>query len=320
MRQTAATPATPTREATTNYNFSSVTTPNSNLYGGSASNVSVHVDSTTCSSSMQADLTYTASGAGCLLEDQPRQYRHGPAHQPDPGLGGFQRCHLLRLLPRRLCGWQLRGQLVHHRRQPARPVRSRLSAGLTYEWQVRANDGVGGTTYANSGVTWTFTTTATPLNQFTYLPLIVRPVTPRQPSASPALPTAPRASRRRPPWIGRMPPAPPAMSTAMTRRSTATAPAAGPPPGRPARSRPRPWPTAPPMNGRYAPAIRAASTDADAGTEWSFTTCRAGAWTTVTTENFEGSFPKWLEPYIHLVMVEYQESELPTIPGSNTVG
>ena len=40
------------------YNFNSSTNPNSNLYSGSASSVAVHVDSTSCSSSMQADLTY----------------------------------------------------------------------------------------------------------------------------------------------------------------------------------------------------------------------------------------------------------------------
>jgi M6 family metalloprotease-like protein len=40
------------------YDFNSGTTPNSNLYSGSASQVTVHVDSTSCSSSMQADLAY----------------------------------------------------------------------------------------------------------------------------------------------------------------------------------------------------------------------------------------------------------------------
>ena len=40
------------------YDFNSSTNPNSNLYSGSASLVSVHVDSTSCSSSMQADLAY----------------------------------------------------------------------------------------------------------------------------------------------------------------------------------------------------------------------------------------------------------------------
>ncbi len=50
-----------------------------------------------------------------------------------------------------------------------------LSISLTYEWQVRANNGVGGITYANSGVTWTFSTTNFPINYRNYLPLLSRP-------------------------------------------------------------------------------------------------------------------------------------------------
>ena len=57
--------------STANYNFSSATTPNSNLYTGSASSVSVHVDSTTCSSSMQADLTYTPPAPGAFSKTSP---------------------------------------------------------------------------------------------------------------------------------------------------------------------------------------------------------------------------------------------------------
>jgi M6 family metalloprotease-like protein len=43
--------------STARYDFNSVTNPNSNLYNLSPSSVAMHVDSTSCSSSMQADLT-----------------------------------------------------------------------------------------------------------------------------------------------------------------------------------------------------------------------------------------------------------------------
>ena len=49
------------------YNFNSSTNPNSNLYSGLASAVAVHVDSTSCSSSMQADLTYPVTVVSSYL-------------------------------------------------------------------------------------------------------------------------------------------------------------------------------------------------------------------------------------------------------------
>ncbi|MBN2258663.1 MAG: M6 family metalloprotease domain-containing protein [Anaerolineaceae bacterium] len=146
--------------SSSNYFFNSGTTPNSNLYVSGSSGVSVHIDSTACSASMQADLTYTSPGPGDFSKTSPANTAIG---QPTSitldwadasGAASYDYC--IDTYVDGACGstWYSTGSTSQYSFNG--------STGTTYEWQVRANDGSGGTTYANSGFFWHFTTITQP--------------------------------------------------------------------------------------------------------------------------------------------------------------
>jgi hypothetical protein len=151
-----------------NYDFNASTTPNSNLYSGSASNVSVHVDSTSCSSSMQADLTY-ATAPGTFGKVFPLNGTIGQPISPTldwgdaSGATSYEYCIDASINGACTGSWYSTGS--------ASQYTISLSPATSYEWQVRANNGTG-TTYADGGTVWSFTTWNFTLNKFSYLPLI----------------------------------------------------------------------------------------------------------------------------------------------------
>jgi hypothetical protein len=168
---------------------------------------------------------------------------------------------------------------------------SDLTPWTSYEWQVRANDMDGRTSYANGGVLWTFNTNL-PLDWHTMLPLIVRPepppdafgkLTPEN-SAS-ALPTSPTLD-----WEDAAGAAfyEYCYDTSLNGSCSGTWTSTGP------TSQAELSGLA--YNSSYEWQVRAdnghgALTFGDSGSWWSFSTA-AAAWTIVTSEDFEGAFPR----------------------------
>ena len=158
---------------------------------------------------------------------------------------------------------------------------------------MRANNG-GGSTLANGGTLWTFSISATPLNQFSYLPLIVRPYGP--PAAFGKIQPGQRLDRRvtSPDFSW-------AASTGATSYdfcydASVNGDCTG---GWTTTGSSTTWSLSGlPYSTTFEWQVRANNqsgipTYADAGTEWSFTTMAAPVpWTTVTSENFETAIPK----------------------------
>jgi hypothetical protein len=140
--------------------FNSGTTPNSNLYVNGASGVSVHIDATTCGPSMQADLTYTSPGPDDFSKTSPANTAIGQPTsltldwEDATGAASYDFC--IDTYVNGVCGgsWYPTGTTSQYFMS--------LGTSTTFEWQVRANDGSGGITYANSGFVWTFTTITPP--------------------------------------------------------------------------------------------------------------------------------------------------------------
>ena len=168
-------PGDPYPGSTANYNFSSVTTPNSNLYSGSASNVTVHVESTSCSASMTADLTYVPPAPGSFSKTTPANTALGQsttlmldwADASDAAT--YDYC--LETPANGSCTTWTTGLTASH------VTVGGLAISSTYEWQVQANN-AGGSTLANGGTLWTFSTNSIALSNHSYLPIIRRPIDP----------------------------------------------------------------------------------------------------------------------------------------------
>ena len=158
---------------TPKYDFNSTTTPNSNLYSGSASLVSVHVDSTSCSSSMQADLTYEIPAPGAFTKTSPadtavNQNTHLVLDWSDAGeAAGYDYC--LETPADGSCDSWTTGLTA------SQVMVSGLTVSSTYEWQVRAVN-PGGTTLADGGTLWTFLTTDFDRDKLSYLPYVKKAI------------------------------------------------------------------------------------------------------------------------------------------------
>ena len=90
-------------------------------------------------------------------QDRTGHRGHRGGVEPHPDLGGGDGGSLLRVLLRHHQRQRLH-QLDQHRHQPLGRLTG-LAASTTYYWQVRAVNGCG-TTYANGGTWWSFTTVA----------------------------------------------------------------------------------------------------------------------------------------------------------------
>ena len=157
------------------YDFNSGTTPNSNLYSGVGSAASVHVDSTTCSGSMQADLVYAPPPPGAFGKNSPSDGT-GPQNVTisldwgnSSGATSYDYC--LETPANGACTTWTTGLTGSH------VTVARLVNSATYEWQVRAVNG-NGSTLANSGALWIFYTNDQVKDEETFLPLLHSPLTP----------------------------------------------------------------------------------------------------------------------------------------------
>jgi M6 family metalloprotease-like protein len=143
--------------STDNDTFNNVTDPDSHLYGGGFSYVTVHVDSTDCASTMYADLSF-------LPPTGPANFEKS---LPADGVGGrgvtllldweepttateYEYCVDQTVNSTCNADWISTGSL-------SQVNISGLTRGRTYEWQVRASNSFG-TTYASTGTWWTFST------------------------------------------------------------------------------------------------------------------------------------------------------------------
>ncbi len=281
------------------YDFNSSSTPNSNLYTGSGSLVSVHVDTTPdCSSygSIQADLTYSIPVYAPFAKSSPAntatsQLTILTLDWADlPMATSYHYC-LDAGSPDGDCdsGWVSAGT--------ASQVKlGGLTAATTYEWQVQA-DYPGGPGEANSGNFWTFTTEASAMDKITNLPLVIAPLNsnPPPPSAfgklSPANETPDLSIPVTLDWSG----ATGADSYEYCYDLTLDGDCTGT------------WTSSGTASQvevaglsnstAYEWQVRAVNsggmTYANGITEWNFTTITsADAWTTIAAENFEGTFPQ----------------------------
>ncbi|GEM_PF-1037751 len=274
-----------------NYNFNSGTTPNSNLYSGSASQVTVHVDSTTCSSSMQADLTYATPVPGSFSKTSPADTAMGQNTTllldwgDSSDATSYDYC--LETPANGSCTTWTTGLTA------SQVTVNSLVISSTYEWQVRAVNG-SGSTLANGGTLWTFTTTSLILDELNYLPLVMKPIGPpgafgkSSPSnGATGVSTSPSFS-----WAASAG----ATSYDFCYDASVNGDCTG---GWTPVGSGTSWSLSGlPNSYTYEWQVRANNvtgipTYADAGTEWSFTTQAAAVpWTIVTTEDFEGTFPK----------------------------
>ncbi len=155
--------------STAKYLFYEYSTPNSNLYSGFPGNVTIAIDSTSCGSSMQADLTYGAinernflpllavSGVpGAFNKLAPINAAPSASITPTldwadaPGATGYEYCYDGTVNSSCTGSWVSTGMAS----QVTLPT---LSYNTSYEWQVRATNALG-TTYADGGAVWSFTT------------------------------------------------------------------------------------------------------------------------------------------------------------------
>jgi M6 family metalloprotease-like protein len=160
--------------ALANYDFSSWTTPNSNLYSAGASAVSVHLDSTACGTSMIADLTYSIAAPGAFSKNSPEDTS---INQPTNVLLNwmdsrdvtyYEYCY--DSTPNGSCAgtWYPTGRI-------SQAVVKGLSINTTFEWQVRATNSIG-VTNSNTGRFYTFRTGSTAFDKYRFLPVIIKPV------------------------------------------------------------------------------------------------------------------------------------------------
>ncbi|MBN2258664.1 MAG: M6 family metalloprotease domain-containing protein [Anaerolineaceae bacterium] len=153
------------------FNYSS--DPNSRLYSGTDSLVSVHVNSTTCASTMYADLTYAPAPPGIFHKYTPANTAiEQPTSlildwQNSTGATSYDYC-LETPVDGSCTTWTtgLTSSLVSV---------TGLLISTPYEWQVRAVNG-SGSTLADGGAIWTFTTGSTVTIHY-YLPAILKSIT-----------------------------------------------------------------------------------------------------------------------------------------------
>ena len=251
----------------------------------------MHVESTSCSSSMLADLTYGTSAPGAFGKTTPANTAMGQSTSLTLDWGDASDAatydYCLETPVNGSCTTWTTGLTASQV-----PV-SGLLLSSSYEWQVRAVNGTG-TTYADSGTLWTFTTTSVALSNHNYLPFIKKPVSP--PAAfgksSPAsgasgVSTSPAFS-----WAASSG----ASSYDFCYDGSVNGDCTG---GWTSTGASTSWSLSGlPNSTTYEWQVRANNstgipTYADGGTEWSFTTVAAlPAWTIVTSENFETAIPK----------------------------
>jgi M6 family metalloprotease-like protein len=157
------------------YNFTDLTDPDSNLNDDSPSLVSIHIDSVSCSSSMQADLTYAVNTPGAFSKTIPvnaaldQATRVVLTWEEASEATNYAVCY--DDIVNGSCSgvWNSTGG-------PNSATLSGLAVSTTYEWQVNSTN-LGGTTYANGGVNavWTFTTTSTASDEFLFIPVVTVP-------------------------------------------------------------------------------------------------------------------------------------------------
>jgi M6 family metalloprotease-like protein len=276
--------------STAKYDFSSITTPNSNLYSGSASNVSVHIDSTSCASSMQADLTYAPPAPSAFNKNTPANTAMGQSTSltldwgNSTGATSYDYC--LETPVNGSCTTWTTGLTS------SQASVSGLLTSTSYEWQARAVNG-GGMTQADGGTLWTFST-GTTATVYNYLPAVLKGITAAPAAFSKTSPTNAATGVSTTPtldWAD----ATDATSyeycydlsvngdctggwTSSGTVSQVTLPAL-------------------PNSTTYEWQARAVNligtTYANGGTEWSFTTAAPiPAWTIITSEDFETAIPK----------------------------
>ena len=158
--------------STANVSFGGVSTPSNTLFDGYPGYATLSLDSTTCSSEMQADLDFTPPLPGTfaklsplLLSDQPTTLTLD--WQDADYADGYQLCYDND--PEGSCtgSWNPTGS-------ESRTVLAGLLPGHTYEWQVRAFNSLG-TTDADGGLIGAFDTADHTFSGLAYLPLLTRP-------------------------------------------------------------------------------------------------------------------------------------------------
>lgn len=158
------------------YDFSSLTTPNSNLYSAGASAVSVHLDSTTCAPAMVADLTYSIAAPGAFSKSGPEDTTIGlPTNillnwMDARDVTGYTYCYDATINDVCTGTWYSSGI-------SSQAMIRGLSINTTYEWHVRAANSIG-TTDSNAGRLYTFRTGSFAYNKYYYLPLNLKPADP----------------------------------------------------------------------------------------------------------------------------------------------
>jgi M6 family metalloprotease-like protein len=270
-----------------NYDFNSGTVPDSHLYSGSSSLASVHVDSTSCSSTMYADLTFTVPPLA-FSKTTPANTASGQLFNltldwADATYAAtYDYCY--DKIPNGTCT----GTWTEVSGTSQAAVYG-LNPNSTYEWQVIASNEAGEMA-ANSGSFWTFTTFSVTYSDYLYMPMIMDPGPP-------------------PADFGKISPVNAATGTALNPTMdwedsagatsydfcydlTVNGDCTGGWTSTGSTSQIT-LPTLP-YSSTYEWQARAYNlagyTYADIGTEWSFTT--GAAWTIRTTEDFEGTFPK----------------------------
>ena len=159
---------------TTNYDFSGWTTPNSNLYSGGASGVTVHLDSPACGNPMIADLTYSIAAPGFFSKSSPEDTSLNQATtvllnwMDARDAAYYEYCYDASANGVCVGTWYSTGRV-------SQALVRGLSINTTYEWQVRATNSIG-VTSSNIGRFYTFRTRGTAFNNYRFLPVIVEPV------------------------------------------------------------------------------------------------------------------------------------------------
>ena len=160
----------------TSYDFSSLTTPNSNLYSAGASAVSVHLDSTTCAPAMVADLAYSIAAPGAFSKSGPEDTTIGlPTNillnwMDSRDVTGYSYCYDADVNDVCTGTWYFSGKV-------SQAMIKGLSINTTYEWHVRATNSIG-TTDSNAGRFYIFRTGSMAFNKYQYLPLNMKPADP----------------------------------------------------------------------------------------------------------------------------------------------
>ena len=273
------------------YSFTTDTTPNSKLYSGDSSFVSLRVTET-CSATMTVQyLTYAPNAPLPFVKLSPANLSAGLSTRLTldwvDATEAASYAYCIDDDPNGTCtgSWTTTGEF-------SQATLAGLETDTTYEWQASASN-TGGTTFANTATTWTFSTGSIAYTFNSFLALMKRPIAP--PSAFTKIHPAETATGISTSPILDWADAPGALSYDFCYDLTVNGECTGGWTSTGTTSQVRLFGL--PYNTTYEWQARAinssGATYANNNTTWYFTTIpTTGTWTTITSENFETTIPK----------------------------